>query len=394
MHIAIVGRQPDLGVAELERIYGASNVTSIIGSDAALIDNDCTADDLKRLGGSVKLAIVLSTIDTTKWHDIEKHLSKIVSEHLRTLPEGKFRFGISVYGLDLRVEAINAASLRLKKIVKAAGRSGRAVPNKALALNSAQVIHNQLTSPIGAEFVIARHGHKTIIARTVAEQDIDAYAARDQARPARDAFVGMLPPKLAQVMINLAYPTNAANDSERPVILDPFCGTGVVLQEAALMGYDVYGTDYSEKMVRFSTKNLDWLKDTFGVQFDYKIEESDAMTAQWQPFTAVACETYLGQPFSAAPSPSKLEEVVQNCDHIISQFMKNIGSQIPSGTPLCLGVPAWRGENGWVTHLPLIKKLDQLGYRQIQFKNVDVKNLLYYRPDQIVARELLVLEKI
>lgn len=393
MYIAIVGRQPDLGIAELERIYGADNVTPIFGSDAALIDANCGPDDLRRLGGSVKLAEVLSTLQSTKWHDIEKHLSKIVSEHLRTLPEGKFRFGISVYGLEMRVEAINASTLRLKKIVKAAGRSGRAVPNKALALNSAQVIHNQLTSPIGAEFVIARHGHKTIIARTLAEQDIDAYAARDQARPARDAFVGMLPPKLAQVMINLAYPSRGV-DGQPPVILDPFCGTGVVLQEAALMGYDVYGTDYSEKMVRFSTKNLEWLKDTFNVQFEYKLEEADAMNAQWQPFTAVACETYLGQPFSASPSPSKLEEVVQNCDHIISEFMKNIGTQIPSGTPLCLGVPAWRSDNGWVTHLPLIKKLDQLGYKQIEFKNVDVKNLLYYRPDQIVARELLVLEKI
>jgi hypothetical protein len=35
-------------------------------------------------------------------------------------------------------------------------------------------------------------------------QDIDAYAERDFERPMRDAFVGMLPPKLAQIMLNLA----------------------------------------------------------------------------------------------------------------------------------------------------------------------------------------------
>lgn len=392
MHIAIVGRQPYLGIAELERIYGATTVSPIIESDAVLIDSDCSADDLKHLGGSIKLATVLTTVDTTKWHDIEKHLSKAISEHLRTLPpEGKFRFGISIYGLDMRVDAINASTLRLKKIAKAAGRSSRVVPNKALALNSAQVIHNQLTSPIGAEFIVVRYGRKTIIARTIAEQDIDAYAARDQARPARDAFVGMLPPKLAQVMINLAYPSVSLDSSA--VILDPFCGTGVILQEAALMGYDVYGTDYSEKMIRYSNKNLEWLKDTFQIQFDYKLEVADATNAKWDPFTAVACETYLGQPFSAPPSPSKLEEVMQNCDHIISEFLQNIGSQMSSGTPLCLGVPAWRSDNGWVTHLPLIKKLNQLGYKQIEFKHVVAKNLLYYRPDQVVARELLVLEK-
>jgi len=102
----------------------------------------------------------------------------------------------------------------------------------------------------------------------------------------------------------------------------------------------------------------------------------------------------LGQPFSAPPSPSKLIEVQGNCDHIIGTFLKNVGSQIISGTPLCIAVPAWKSTDGSFTHLPLINKLDQFGYKQISFKNVRTPELLYYREDQVVARELLVLEKI
>lgn len=62
--------------------------------------------------------------------------------------------------------------------------------------------------------------------RTSFVQDIESYTARDQARPMRDARVGMLPPKLAQIIINLALSNNDITE-----VLDPFCGTGVVLQE-------------------------------------------------------------------------------------------------------------------------------------------------------------------
>ena len=75
-------------------------------------------------------------------------------------------------------------------------------------------------------------------------QNISAYAMRDQKRPKRDAFVGMLPPKLAQIMINLALGDQEPKDK---LLLDPFCGTGVLLQEALLMGLKVYGTDLSQK---------------------------------------------------------------------------------------------------------------------------------------------------
>jgi hypothetical protein len=118
------------------------------------------------------------------------------------------------------------------------------------------------------------------------------------------------------------------------------------------------------------------------------------MDTSWQgPIGAVVGETYLGQPFSAPPSPAKLDDVRKNCNYIISTFLKNIGSQIEPGTPLCVAVPAWKSTNNDFTHLPLVNQLDSLGYTQYEFKNINPKELLYFREDQIVARELLVLVK-
>ncbi|PLS81132.1 hypothetical protein CYG49_02740, partial [Candidatus Saccharibacteria bacterium] len=67
--------------------------------------------------------------------------------------------------------------------VKGAGRSVRVVPNTEPALNSAQVLHNKLTSELGLELLFINAGDRTIIARTAHVQDIESYAKRDRGRP-------------------------------------------------------------------------------------------------------------------------------------------------------------------------------------------------------------------
>ena len=279
--------------------------------------------------------------------------------------------------------------------MKKTGVSLRLIPNTECSLNSATSHHNKLgLSDNKIELIIIRtNDNKAVIAESTGSQNITAYAKRDQERPKRDAFVGMLPPKLAQIMINLARGP-IINKETSPVILDPFCGTGVILQEAALLGCSVYGTDLSEKMIRYSQDNLNWLADTHHIKFNTRLHEGDATNTKWkQPINAVVSESYLGQPFSAPPSPAKLNEVRDNCNHIITEFLKNLGGQIEPGTPICIAVPAWRDKNGNFTHLPLIATIARLGYKPHEFTNISQNDLLYYRENQVVARELLVLTK-
>src|SRR5690606_13809866 len=125
-------------------------------------------------------------------------------DHSRRMPEGKMTLGLSVIGLNISAKRLLATGLEIKKAIKQTGRNVRLVPNKTSELNAAQVRHNKLTSPTGWELVFIRNGKKTEVVQTVKVQDIDAYTKRDRGRPKRDAFVGMLPPKLAQIIINLA----------------------------------------------------------------------------------------------------------------------------------------------------------------------------------------------
>ena len=378
-YLAVLGRQADISLAELNAVFGDS--VRQISPFLAVFEADVTPD-INRLGGTQKLARLLEQSPV---------------DFLMGLPEGKITLGISDYSRRASVKSVRLEGMKLKKILKRHGRSVRILDNKEPVLSNAASHHNQLSEKTNHIELIIVGKEKYVL---VGVQNITAYARRDQARPARDAKVGMLPPKLAQILINLCgvLPEGAR-------LLDPFCGTGVVLQEAYLMGYKPYGTDLSERMVEYSRKNLKWLtNDMVGLSRgatsedgrgdEVEIEAGDAMSYNWsQPINAVACETYLGPPMSNPPAEIRLKEVKQECREIILGFLKNLAPQIKSGTPVTIAIPSWLRQNGQYSGLNILDELDDMGYNVKKYSILGEKPLLYYREGQVVAREIIGLRK-
>lgn len=376
-------------MAELEKVHSSENVSWFSPTSATV---DVPEFSIERLGGTQKAGQIVLQLPRSDWRQASM---KIIAHYTKkwAVHEGKITLGISTYGFDVSNRDVQKTGIILKQKLKNSNSSLRLVPNTEPALNTAVSHHNKLgLSENKIELLVVRGaGGRVIVAESIGAQNITSLARRDQGRPKRDAFVGMLPPKLAQIMINLATPQS----KDAPIrLLDPFCGTGVILQEAALMGFSVYGTDLADKMIDYSKANLEWLASTHNISINSNLHQGDAMNARWQsPIDAVAAESYLGQPFSAPPSPPKLAEVRRNCNHIISSFLQNIAGQLQPGTPLCIAVPAWKDTNGTFTHLPLINQLETLGFTRFDFSHIKPSDLLYYREDQVVARELLVLSK-
>jgi tRNA (guanine10-N2)-dimethyltransferase len=239
-YLAILGRQPEISIAEIEAqcLTGSAAVASsaVLGSQVvspAYFEFTSSNElEIDRFGGMLKLAV---------------KLEKRPLEFLQELPEGKITIGVSDYSKNASRKTATMEALKLKKILVRHGRSVRVVENKDAVLSTATSLHNGLSGKNERKVELIKVDDNWY--RVVGVQDIDAYAKRDQARPARDAFVGMLPPKLAQILINLCGPLK-----EGSCVLDPFCGTGVVLQEALLMGYRAYGTDLNPRMIEY-TKN-------------------------------------------------------------------------------------------------------------------------------------------
>jgi tRNA G10 N-methylase Trm11 len=409
--LMILGRQPALGLAELESLYGSDKLRPV-GDEAVIVDVDPCLLAFDRLGGSTKFCKLLTELDTTDWKQIEKFLVQVSPDHSQHMPVGKMQLGLSIVGLTVPLKQLEATGLSVKKAVRKTGRSVRLVPNKAPELNAAQVIHNHLTGPNGWELVFIRDGDKTLVSQTIKVQDIEAYTRRDRERPKRDTKVGMLPPKLAQIILNLASgPIPEAKlqnicdiPAGQPIpptildqtVLDPFCGTGVVLQEALLMGYNAYGSDLEPRMVDYTLANLDWLRGINNFESAFDVQADDATTATWDKLPRVdfvASEVYLGRPFSRLPESELLAQNISSSNLIIKKFLQNISQQLKSGTRLALAVPAWQIRPHQFKYLPLIDSLSDLGYNRVRFEHVRDVDLLYYRADQIVARQLLVITR-
>ena len=239
-YLAVLGRQPEISLAELESLFDEVEQKS---REIAFFKTELgTEPSLDRLGGSLKLA-----------RKLEKNISP--EEYLKSLPEGKITLGLSDYThakySSRDIKNISQNGIKIKKALRESGRSLRLLPNTTPVISTAAAHHNGLgRSPRKVELI--KYQNDWFV--SLGAQNITAYKERDQARPMRDAKVGMLPPKLAQILINLC-----GNLDQNSTILDPFCGTGVVLQEALLMGYNVYGTDKDERMVEYTKKNLVWL---------------------------------------------------------------------------------------------------------------------------------------
>ena len=434
MYIALLGRQPEISLAELAAVFGVDNVNRVSQQFAEVQTSDF---NITTLGGTIKCAKVITELPVSRTDKASLlATSRFITQHYQAKwahSPHKITLGLSAYNLAVGARDVQKTGLILKSSLKKSGTSLRLIPNDQPALSTATAHNNKLGgSPHKVELLLIKTtDRRLIIAESRGVQNITAYTRRDRHRPKRDAFVGMLPPKLAQIMLNLALGAgsltrqrshdnsvtgSASSLSDKSMILrtalpdafdleetagsraavtilDPFCGTGTVLQEALLAGYDVVGTDLSQKMVDYTTENLSWLQSTFTAPGNViDIHQADATTHHWpnsKHLTAVVCETYLGQPFSTPPAPQKLAAVVGNCNHIITSFLTNIRPQLAPNTPLCIAVPAWYDASGWATHLPLIKNLQRLGYYQL-----NRTPLIYRRPDQIVARELLVLKPI
>lgn len=388
----ILGRQPAIGLAELESLYGDSHVAKI-GKEGALVTTDTPAPFL-RLGGAIKQAIVKDTVSSSDWRTIEHSIQGHLNKHLESADYTKLTLGLSVYGENTPPKKLLALGLTLKKTIKKRGLSARLVPNQESSLNSAQVYHNKLTGEKGLEVIIYRDSHQTYIAFTQHVQDIDSYTFRDRGRPKRDSRVGMLPPKLAQTIINLSTADTSAD--KKGIVLDPFCGTGVILQEASLMGFHVYGTDIEKRMIDYTDSNLEWLKEKLTPKTDdFRTEVGDATSHTWKNshnIKFIASEAYLGRPFTTEPDKEILFKNRNDCDTIIRKFLENIHSQIQSDTRLCLGVPAWFA-HGTTYHLKTLDYLEEIGYNRISFVHSRDQDLIYHREDQVVGRELVVMRR-
>lgn len=397
----ILGRESKLSLAEILQVLNSEGFSYNLVShsdDLAIIDSKRTISPVlfHKLGGSIKLAELFSCDPQDISDEMEKRVRTIAK------PETKVRFGISVYpstdGISRKMideiqNQSKTAAMMLKRELKNEGLSARFVESKDQQLSSVVVKKNFLMKDSGIEIIIAlgRQG-KAWVGHTVDVQDFEAFASRDHARPYRDDRSGMLPPKLARIMINLA----GKKLDKDTVLLDPFCGSGTVLQEAAILGAGkVIGSDISQKAVDDSVRNLSWLANEINKDFQMSVDQVDVTEiASWLPekyINLIVTEPYLGDPTTRMLTPGDIKKRNKELSDLYGKGLTQMHKVLKDDGIIVMIFPFI---DKFRTPLPkqLTKKFEVVEINE-DLSSTERKGIDYKRPNQYVGREILVLRK-
>jgi len=377
MYVFILGHNPKLSVAEILAVLPKAKIIDQTSS-YLIIDAeefDC-AELLDRLGGTIKIGKIIGS-------QISR---KVTVEKLKALKkESKLNFGISYY--DCKPDNLG---MEIKNELKTAGISCRLVTSKDKALSSVVVTKNQC-----AEFLVLG---KKWLGETCAVQDFEDYGRRDFGRPSRDLVSGSMPPKLAKIMINLAQ--LPAGET----ILDPFCGSGTVLQEGLLLGYKVAGSDISEKAIRDTKENLEWLAKNLELRTGnsqpsissskFKVQSSQLFKCDVRQLSklikqadAIVTEPYLGPPLRGSENGKQILEIIKELSDLYDEAFSEFRKILNPGAKIVIVFPAFRvGKE--ILELPVLPQIKKLGFTQV---NKD--KLVYSREGQKVWRQVFVFQR-
>ncbi len=335
------------------------------------------------MGGIVRITEVLQSGPASMPLNFEEWVSKAVATEVKNT-DGKVKFGLSMHPKSEQVlkKILNLSKRRLKSEIG----NVRFVNKDFQNLSSVQAWHEKLLKDNSIELHLFKSEEKWYLSKTLAIQDFAWYSHRDYDRPARSAKNGMFPPKLAQILINLAQPT------EKTTIYDPFCGSGTVMQESILMAYQAQGSDLVEEMVSDSQKNLQWLSELGKLKVEIpKVFQADATKLRAEnlpsyPFSIVT-ETWLGPVLSKPPAPLVLPKIQREIEAIYEDFFSNLKKIIKEPVTMVFTAPYHR--EGPKRHfLPKLPEILAKHCKVIPLSDHARPSLFFERKQQIVSREI------
>ncbi len=367
----IFGRTPELSRQELLSLYPEAKP---IGLHACLIHTDSDPPtDMAVLGGTVKIAELLADVPEI---NAETLLGILAGESR----DGQITFGISSY--DVRVPAGLLAEL--KKRLGARGIRARFVEARHEQALSSVVIDKQHVTDI--VLVSADGTVHTGVTRAI--QPFEDWNHRDYDRPAPDPKRGMLPPKVARMIVNIARLNSGA---EHPMLLDPFCGVGTIPAEAALTGCNVTGADISEDAILRAKKNHEWLRANYpqtGPLFaSYIVADATHISSvvAHRSIDAIVTEPFMGENLEpdarARQSSDDVKNTLKGLGKLYIGALREWTSVLKDGATVIMAMPAIVTQRGIMRVKTVVDRCESLGYTLL------TEPIEYSRPQAVVRRE-------
>lgn len=384
-YVFVLGRTPELAFLELRTLFpGARRVTDEIVSIDGLVNVDISAV-MQALGGTVKIAQYLDAV---------RELTPECFVRLLRKESSPVTFGMSAYSASIPNKLLPQVKQQLGEL----GVSGRYVESRHENKLSSVVVDKKHV----VEYIVVGAGAGFLIAKTVAVQPFETWGQRDYGRPHADAKTGMLPPKVARMVVNIAASRSYGEPRERQqTLFDPFCGMGTILSEAYMTGWRVIGSDVSEGVAVKAKENLSWLasREPKTGGSIAKIHIADATHASDHVATgsvdAIVTEPFMGTTrwggneklLVTSDKLKDLKNTIKGLEKLYIGCLRDWQKVLVPGGKVVIALPAYAVSGREYFVKKVIDMCENLGYTIVDGP------IEYSRPQAVVRRKFYILRK-
>ncbi|MDP3966148.1 MAG: methyltransferase domain-containing protein [archaeon] len=320
-------------------------------------------NSIRFFGGVVAIGEVISEVNIK---ELEKDLDKI---NLYSGTENKLNYALWSFSenFDEFQDYLKARfkKEKLKATLKHLTRNVDLQSGGKLEIPSSKLIDE--------EFFIFDGKGKTFFGKITQNPDYSKMEERDMEKPVRRESLA-ISPRLSKILINLS------KVKKDETLIDPFCGIGVLLSEALLLGIKVIGIDKDKDAINGAKQNLEWFK--FKKE-NYKLLNSDSTKVGGEKGSAIATEPDLGKTLKKMPTKNEAKKTLESFENliigVINNFKGNISGRIVFSSPyIRIGKERLKCN--------IEKILEKTGY-ELKYEIPE------YRENQFVGRVIYVLEK-
>ncbi|MEI7792284.1 MAG: hypothetical protein WCI57_02260 [Candidatus Berkelbacteria bacterium] len=354
------------------------------------------------LGGTTKIYELLFDTTYDKFQkDTLIYIRDIAYNDRKNKESSRIDFGISSYDRKISTLKTNQTGFSIKKDLKKSGISARYNELKNESEVPTIISSGQLMKGNSLEIgLFWQPRGVVVVGKMIASTNPRGWAERDFEKPAGDKVSGMLPPKLARIMLNLAL--DRPSSEIKTLVIDPFCGSGNMLMEAYDLGIDFLGSDLSPRAVQDSIDNIEWLaaRSKSDMKPTFEIIEADATTADFATLIEnsklkiddynqilIVAEPYLGEPKKYTPNSNAVRGEYRKVKEIYLKFLENIAKLEKIKPVICLVFPLVEtvDKGQFSLYNDSVDEIGKIGYTLLQ------SPLIYGRDYQVVKREIVLL---
>lgn len=370
IYLFVLGRDPELARMEIECILENESKFRILENSKNVAAVECeniNPEIIKKLGGTIKIAKVIS--NTNDAYDIENNLENC---GLYNGDKNKIEYYIDHYStslLNLTEDILKDYFKRMK--IKALYKK-TAEPSK---LTRKDILKN------GLNLVI----YKNYIGKVIAVTNPIELKTRDIGRPSVD-YAKVISIRLAKILINLS------KVKKGETLLDPFAGSGTILQEAMLQGVNAIGADNDVVSINDADKNLKWIRSKYATNSNFKIIKSDVINLAEKiregSIDAVVTEPYMGPFIRKLPNIPEAKNLASDLSMLYSDLLKNLKKLEKKGKRTVIIIPVFRTRENKKIFINFRNMAESCGF------SILYEPITYGHSKNKLLRQVYVLEKL